>query len=65
MGENSKTRIESLSTKPWIKFTHDEAPKSKITKMIPTYKLLELPIKENINDKKYFFWKSNSGFWIS
>ena len=62
MGENSITRIESLSTKPWIKLTHADAPKSKITKMIPTYKLLELPITDNINDKKHFFWMSSSAF---
>ena len=62
MGENSKTRTESLITNPWIKLTHADAPKSKITKMIPTYKLLELPITDNINDKKHFFWMSSSAF---
>ena len=28
----------------------------------PTYKLLELPITDNINDKKHFFWMSSSAF---
>ena len=62
MGESSNPKIESLTSKPWIKLTHLDAPISKIKKIIATYKLSELPIKENISSKKHFYWMSLSAF---
>ena len=55
MGESLDTRIKNLNTNPWIKLTHQDAPKSRIKKTIATYRLCELPINENLANKKYFF----------
>ena len=62
MGENFDTNIETLTMFPWIKLTHSDAPKSKIKNTIATYNLYELPIKEDIKNKKYFYWMSSSAF---
>ncbi len=62
MGENVDPRIETLTSYPWIKLTHLGAPKNKIKESVETYKLLEMPIKEDIRNKKYFYWMSSSAF---
>ena len=62
MGENVDPQIDSLTTNPWVKLTHSSAPPSKIKKIIFTYVLQELPITENISDKKYFYWMSSTAF---
>ena len=62
MGENIDPNIENLTSNPWIKLTHKSSPNSKITKVIHTYFLKELPIKDNIANKNFFYWMSSSAF---
>ena len=62
MGENMNQNINHLTSYPWIKLSHLDAPISKIKKLIATYELIKLPIKENVADKKYFYWMSSSAF---
>ena len=62
MGENLEANIDSLTSNPWIKLTHSNAPISKIKKTIATYDLLKQPIKKKLNTKKYFYWMSSSAF---
>ena len=62
MGENTDANVKNLTVNPWIKLTHVFAPKTNITKTIHTYILEELPIKENISSKKFFYWMSSSAF---
>ena len=62
MGENFDHNINSLTTNPWIKLTHKLSPKSKIKDVIYTYFLKEIPIKDNISKKNFFFWMSSSAF---
>ena len=62
MGENVNPQIDSLTTNSWVKLTHSSAPPSKIQKIVATYVLQELPIVENISNKKYFYWMSSTAF---
>ena len=62
MGENLEANIDSLTSNPWIKLTHSNAPISKIKKTIATYDLLKQPIEKKLNTKKYFYWMSSSAF---
>ena len=62
MGEDFNSNISSLTDYPWIKFTHNSAPKTSIEKRIKTYELIKKPIKFNLNKKKYFYWMSSSAF---
>ena len=62
MGENVDHNIDNLTSNPWIKLTHILAPKSKIKEVVYTYALKELPIKEDISDKIFFYWMSSSAF---
>lgn len=62
LGEDINSNISSLTSFPWIKLTHENAPKSKIKKMIKTYKLQEKTIPFDFSEKKYFFWMSFSAF---
>lgn len=62
MGEEFNPNIDNLTSNPWIKLTHKSAPKTKIKDVIHTYFLKELPIDENIANKKFFYWMSSSAF---
>ena len=62
MGEDVDANINNLTSKSWIKLTHNLAPKSKIKDVIHSYCLKKLPIDENILNKKYFYWMSSSAF---
>ena len=62
MGEDTEPNINNLTTYPWIKLTHKTAPKTRIKNVIHTYSLKELPINENISNKKFFYWMSSSAF---
>ena len=62
MGEDFNPNISTLIQFPWIKFTHNLAPKTTISNVLATYKLKEIPIKENLNDKKFFYWMSSTAF---
>ena len=62
MGENLSANIDLLTSNEWIKLTHLNAPKNKIRESVATYELIKLPIKNNIANKKYFYWMSSSAF---
>ena len=62
MGEDFNPNISTLSTFPWIKFTHNLAPKTTIRNILTTYKLKEMPINENLNNKRFFYWMSSTAF---
>ena len=62
MGEDFDTNISNLTSNPWIKLTHELAPKTKIKNVIHSYNLKELPIDENIVNKKFFYWMSSTAF---
>jgi len=62
MGENIDPDINNLTSNLWIKLTHKSAPRTKIQNVIHTYTLIDLPINEDIEDKKFFYWMSSSAF---
>ena len=62
MGEDYNPNISNLVSFPWIKLTHSKAPKTTINNVIATYELNEIPIKENLSNKKFFYWMSSSAF---
>ena len=62
MGEDFNPNITNLVDFSWVKLTHNLAPKTTIDKVIATYKLIELPIKENLNNKLFFYWMSATAF---
>ena len=62
MGEDFNPNILNLTSFPWIKLTHSQAPKTTIDNVIETYELNEMPIKEDLSSKKYFFWMSSTAF---
>ena len=62
MGENFDNNIDNLTSNPWIKLTHQLAPKTKIKNVICTYVLRELPIDKEISNKFFFYWMSSSAF---
>ena len=65
MGESSNPKIESLTSKPWIKLTHSNAVESIINNVIYTYKLIEEDNLPDFTNKKYFYWMSSSAFKLS
>jgi hydroxymethylbilane synthase len=62
IGEDMSPNILSLARLPWIKLTHEAAPKTAIKNTLSTYRLKELPISFNLKNKKYFYWMSFSAF---
>ena len=62
MGEDFNPNISNLVKLPWIKFTHSKAPQTAINNIIATYELNEIPIKEDLNTKKFFYWMSSTAF---
>jgi len=62
LGEDFENDISALTDFPWVKLTHNDAPKSKIIEKITTYKLEKLDFEININEKKHFYWMSSSAF---
>ena len=54
MGENFDNNIDSLTSNPWIKLTHQLAPKTKIKDVICTYNLRERPLDKEIPNKIFF-----------
>ena len=62
MGEDFNPNIANLVSLPWIKLTHSKAPLTTIKNVIATYELDEIPIKEDLNTKKFFYWMSSTAF---
>ncbi len=62
MGEDFNPNIGFLAPFPWVKLTHNRSPSSLIKNSIFTYELKELPIKEDLNKKNFFYWMSSSAF---
>ena len=62
MGEDFNPNISNLVSLPWIKLTHSKAPQTKINNIIETYELKEMPIREDLNSKKFFYWMSSTAF---
>ena len=62
MGEDFNPNIGALAPMPWVKLTHKTSPLSSIANTITTYELEELPIKEELNTKQFFYWMSFSAF---
>ena len=62
MGEDFATRIDTLTKYPWIKLTNRSAPNTNIQKRIDCYKLIKKPIKQDFNNKKYFYYQITKYF---
>ena len=62
MGEDFNPNISNLVSLPWIKLTHSKAPHTIINNVIATYVLNEIPIKEDLSTKKFFYWMSSAAF---
>jgi hydroxymethylbilane synthase len=62
MGEDFNPNISNLASLPWIKLTHSKAPQTTIKNVIATYELIEIPIKVDLNTKKFFYWMSATAF---
>jgi hydroxymethylbilane synthase len=64
LGEQEHPRIETLagSDLNWLKLTHADAFAENGMQLLATYRLVPKDVGPNLNDKKYFFWTSGSGF---
>ena len=62
LGEDIDPNISSFTSFPWVKFTHNNAPKSRIKKIIKTYSLVERTNLFDFKEKKHFYWMSFSAF---
>lgn len=62
LGEDFDNNISALTSFPWIKLTHKDAPSSNITDRIETYELEKLDFQIDIKEKKYFYWMSSTAF---
>jgi hydroxymethylbilane synthase len=64
LGERESPRIETLTGGPvsWLKLTHESGYTDGEMPVLATYRLLPRDKSVDLSGKKYFFWKSGSGF---
>lgn len=64
LGENEATRIETLANTElrWMKLTHEDGYAEGELPVLATYRLTPRDENFDLKGKRYFFWKSGSGF---
>jgi len=64
LGERERPGIETLTGGPvsWLKLTHESGYTDGEMPVLATYRLLPRDKSVDLSGKKYFFWKSGSGF---